>query len=205
MSVSSKKDKDFVDLFHEKGIHIPTRTISLDSTYGEENEPDGVTHYMATQFLKNLHILESLNKDPVTIWLNTDGGSCIDGYAIYDAIKASKCHITVKVYGCAMSMGHTILQAADERVMTPNSSLMFHAGTVGSSSNQVWETYRSAEFDKRFMERLYKITLDRINERRDAIGQARMSKHKFKSMVVESAWFFADEAVEIGLADRIEE
>ena len=43
--------------------------------------------------------------------------------AIFDAIKICRSHVTILVYGQAESMSSIILQAADKRIMMPNSTL----------------------------------------------------------------------------------
>lgn len=199
------KDTDVVELFHEHGLHVASRTIVLDTSYnGEEGDEDGVNHFMATKFLKNLHLLECLSQEPITIVLNTAGGSCIDGMAVYDGIKASSCEVTIKVYGQASSMGSIILQAADHRVLSPNAAVMFHIGTAGVGATSPDEAYNAAAFDKKWMEKMRNIQLDKINEKRTRDGQSPMTKAKFTDLNFKGGYLFADEAVALGLADTIE-
>ncbi|MEM4379579.1 MAG: ATP-dependent Clp protease proteolytic subunit [Thermoplasmatales archaeon] len=204
--MASQHKKDILEIFHDYGVYLPTRTIMLDSTYDESGHSDGVNHYMATKFLKNFMHLYHLNKDPITVILNTQGGSCVEGYVIYDVIRAAKnCHVTVKVVGQASSMGCIILQAGDERILTPNCSIMFHAGTGGVGDYNPYEVENSAMYDKKFMERMYKILLERINEKREKDNKTEMSWKMFENMNLKGKYLFPEEAIEIGLADKIEE
>jgi ATP-dependent protease ClpP protease subunit len=190
--------KEAINNCHELGVNEATRTIYIDN-------PEGINHSVAMKFIKNINFLESINKNPITVVLASDGGNNADGFIIYDAIKASPCMVTVKVVGYACSMGHTILQAADDRVLTPNSFVMFHAGETSPVGTNFHESFKSAEFDKRYMEKSFKITHDRINEKRIKNNQAKMSKAAFEQRVLRSAWYFPEEAIAEGLADRIEE
>jgi ATP-dependent protease ClpP protease subunit len=192
-----------IEDFHRFNVFPPTRTIKLESETSDDGEEMGVSHSMSNYFLKNIAILESMNHDPITVILNTYGGDIFQGIAIYDAIKASPCHVTIKVYGSAMSMGSIILQAGDERVMMPNASLMFHDGSSGSGGNS-YESKNMAEFNRIAGQRFDTILFDRINEKRDKDNKARMARKTFDDMCLRSKWMFAEETVDMGLADRIE-
>jgi ATP-dependent protease ClpP protease subunit len=197
--------KDHLELFHDYGIYIPTRTIYLDTAYDENNDPVGVNHYMATRFIKNFRHLLHLGRDQINILLNTSGGSVEQGMAIYDEIVSAKnCNVVIKVIGEAQSMGSLILQAGDERVLSPSSIIMFHAGTGGAGAHNPHEVLNSAEFDKKYMDRMYKIWFAKINEKREKKGHASMSWGAFEKMNLKGKYLTAEEAVEIGLADRIE-
>ena len=90
---------------------------------------------MSTMFIKNIRALEKKSQDPITIHMNSIGGEWSDGMAIYDAISLSKCYVTIIVYGQAESMSSIILQAADERIITPNSYFMIHYGSSDASGD----------------------------------------------------------------------
>ena len=54
--------------------------------------------------------------------------------AIYDAIQACKSYVTIG-YGQAESMSGIILQAADNRLMSPHSHFMAHFGSTDCSGD----------------------------------------------------------------------
>ena len=193
-----------IEDFHRFQIFAPARLIKLESEQNsEDGEEFGVSYSMSSYFLKNMSILEAISHEPITIIFNTEGGSEIQGLAIYDRIQLSPCHVTVKVFGCAMSMGSIIMQAADDRIMMPNSSLMYHDGLSGSSGSHV-EAKRMADFNMAMGRRGDSILYNRINEKRDKDNKAHMSRRTFDDMCLKSMWMFAEEAVETGLADRVE-
>jgi ATP-dependent Clp endopeptidase proteolytic subunit ClpP len=150
-----KFKKDDVDQFMENDIYLPTRTIYMGSaSTDDEGCESGVDHMMAEQMIKTLHILDNQDAEsrkgnkPITIIMNNPGGEVYHGLAIYDAIRNCKNHITIKVYGHAMSMGSWILQAADYRVMTPNSRIMIHYGYDGGDAHSKTFQKYALEGDK---------------------------------------------------------
>ena len=120
--MSGPQRRDDADRFHDYGIHIPTRTIVISNAIDEVE---------AERVLKNIHILESINKEPITIIINTPGGYVFQGMAIYGAIAACESYVTAIVRGQASSMGSLILQAADHRVVDPYAIIMIHHGSDG--------------------------------------------------------------------------
>jgi len=195
---------DAIEIYHRFSIFPQARIINLTSELSEDGEEMGVGHSMSDPFLKNLAILESISKDPITVIHNTEGGDEAQGMAIYDAIKASKCHITIKVIGTCMSMGTIILQAADDRVLTPNAAIMAHDGQSGSVISNHYEAANSAKFFEMYGKRCDDILYARVNEKRIKDNNALMSRRSFNDMILKGKYIFAEEAVELGLADRIE-
>src|SRR5277367_5257992 len=99
-------NRDDIDKFHDVGLHLPTRTIytSTEQFLGD-GEEGGCDSLMAERFVKNMHILSSLSGEPITVLMNNIGGDTYHGLAMYDAIKTCPNHVTVKIFGHAMSMG----------------------------------------------------------------------------------------------------
>ena len=81
--------------WHDYGLLSQTREIFLES--GD----DGLGRKHAVEFIKNLLMLESLNSNPIIIHQYNIGGDQNAGFAIYDAIKASKCKFLFICYGKA--------------------------------------------------------------------------------------------------------
>lgn len=185
-----KTDNDYIDQFHEYGIYIPTRTIKLDL----DGEGDDVSlgHLAASRLIKNLAVLEAINQDPITIKMNCDGGSVIDGLAMYDAIQACKSHVTIEVLGSAQSMAAIVLQAADDRAMYPFSRLMLHDGELSTSGPQI-EVEREIDTEKFWRARMNKLVADRCG-----MKPARVARK------VAHGWFLtAEQALDEKLIDRI--
>jgi ATP-dependent Clp protease protease subunit len=116
--------RENVDRFFDYDVHLETRTIYIgDAADGE------VGPLLSEMVIKGIHLLSNHKEEPIKIILNSLGGCWYSGMAIYDAIKACPCHVTIEVMGAAMSMGSIILQAADERIAHPSSTIMIHDGS----------------------------------------------------------------------------
>lgn len=205
MSKSKMFDvEDSLELFHRFSIFVPGRVIKMESERDLDNGDEfGVSYSMSSIFLKNLAALEYINHDPITIVLNTSGGDVVQGLAIYDAIRNSPCEITIKVYGAVYSMGSILLQAGDRRLMSPNAALMFHDGSSSAEGNS-YETVNSALHNQALGQKCSTILLARINEKREKDNNAHMARHSFDIQDLKSKWMFAEQAVELGLADAID-
>lgn len=138
---------------------------------------------------------------PVIIYLNSDGGSVTQAFAIYDSIKLMKNHVTIYVFGEASSSGAIILQAADERVMTPNSICLVHEGSESlGDDDHPRNVKRWKDHYERVQERVNKIFLEKIRE-----VKKRFSREKLQDLLEFDTILDAKETVEYGLADRIED
>lgn len=177
---------DEIDRFFDHGVYLPARRIVL----GPEIDSKGKA---TTIFLKGMDILEFSSKtDPITVVINNVGGDIYHGLAVFDRIAGSPCEIVALVYGQAMSMGSWILQAADQRHISPNATLMLHYG----------HTSLETPADEREWRRIQKLFEDTCFTRiRERVASFPLSRFRKK---LEADWYIpADEAVELGLADRI--
>ena len=71
--------------------------------------------------------MEAPNK-PITIWLNTPGGSVAAMFQMYDSIVGSPSHITIIGHGEIISAGVLIFIAGHTRLVTENCVFMSHEG-----------------------------------------------------------------------------
>jgi ATP-dependent Clp endopeptidase proteolytic subunit ClpP len=171
------KDNDSGWEWFDHNLDLASRTIYMGSLgYSYEGGESGVDHLMSEYFIKGMHLLESRKSDDeIRILMNNPGGDWYHGMAIYDAIRNSKCHCTIKVYGHAMSMGSIILQAADHRIMMPNSRFMIHYGYNGLSGHtKIFEKW--AEEGKKINYTMENIYLESIMEKEDYEGNGYIAK-----------------------------
>jgi ATP-dependent Clp protease, protease subunit len=196
--MSRKISKDEIDRFHDYSLYVPQRTVYMGSeSVNNEHEESGTDTVMAERQIKNLLILDSMSQEPITIIMNNLGGDVSHGLAIYDAIKSCKSHVTIKVFGQAMSMGSIILQAADERIMAPNAVQMIHYGHLSVDADAK-TTYKHADENKRvdkWMEQLY---LEKINQKDPHFKLPRLQR-----MLQNDHFLTAKQSLELGLIDKI--
>jgi ATP-dependent Clp endopeptidase proteolytic subunit ClpP len=199
--MSRKFIKEDIDRFHDYDLYIPGRTlymgsVSTDPDHGES----GTDAIMAERVIKGLFILDSTAPDgnsPITIIMNNPGGDEYDGLAIYDAIRACKNHVTIIVYGKAMSMGGIILQAADKRVMSENSRFMMHYGQFGVNAN-AQDVYKWVEDNKKIDTLMEDIFIEKMLEK-----DPKINRRKLQEMLKSDFICDAKEAVALGLADEV--
>lgn len=192
--------RDDIDRFFQYNIDVSSRTIYMGSSDDYSGEESGTDYKMAENVIKALHILDSNAENgdkPITIIMNNPGGDEYNGLAIYDAIKCCKNHITIKVYGQAMSMGGIILQAADERIMSPNSRFMIHYGTFSMEGNAK-DVYSWIEDNKKIDTLMEDIFLEKIKQKKP-----NFTRHQLKKWLKSDHIMDAEKALEYGLIDGI--
>jgi len=196
----SRLIKESIDRFYDYDIHVETRTIYMGSVSVDFDDESGTDANMAERVIKGLHLLDlsaPTGDKPITIIMNNLGGDWYHGMAIYDAIKACKNHVTIVVYGYAMSMGSIILQAADKRTMMPNSRLMIHYGTNGYYGHT--KTFiKWAEETKKIDIEMENIYMEKIKEKNPTF-----TLHKLKEMCKFDTFLNSKEALGVGLIDEI--
>lgn len=195
---------------HEYHIDIPHRELWLVGENEARNEEDclvepGVEFLMAGRIIKNLRTLAHISDEPVLIHMKTCGGEVAEGLAIYDAIRLSPLKTTILCYTHARSMSSIILQAADKRVMMPNSYFMFHRGEALFSGES-----RAVESSVEFYKRWDKLMLDIYQERMQAGGEFHDWSCKSIRKVLEEqlgrkvdVFLSAEKTIAWGLADEI--
>lgn len=206
-----KADWD-ITCVHDYNIDIKANHIYLvgDERYiasaeGVDGGEPGVEYAMANTFIRNLNILMRKSHDPILIHLKSCGGDWSEGMALYDAIKACPNKITMLVYTHARSMSSIILQAADKRVMMPNSTFMFHYGSMymGGTAKQF---LTEAEELKKANHTMLSIYVDSMKKKG-------VLKHKSKQFIhdwlvnemnkKEEVYMDAKQAVKYGFADFV--
>jgi ATP-dependent Clp protease, protease subunit len=187
-----------IEKFHQDNIFISSRTIYFggqDFMFGEGG--DVVNSSTVAQLIKNIHILDCMNSQPITIMLNTPGGSWEDGIAVYDIIQKIKSPIIMLGMGKIYSMGSVILQAGDKRYLTKNTSVMIHDGTDGYVGQaKAFESW--AKFSKDVRMTMYNIYYERMK-----IKNPKITLKEIEDLCSHDTIFNSEEAVNVGLADGI--
>lgn len=205
---------DNLHYLYDNDIDILNNTIYLISvpdyvigTGIDETEQSGVEFLQANRFLKNLHTLESLSDDPITIHQSTCGGHWYFGMQIYQAIKSSKNHITIINHTEARSMSSLTFLAADTRIMMPYSTFMVHTGTIhtGGTLTQLRTEFAQSE---KSMEQMMDIYVNHLKDK--PYWKNKSDKFINKWLVEqmknkEEFYMSAEESVEYGFADSIME
>lgn len=138
-------EQDLLYDLHNYNASLKNREIFLHNHYGASDENPGVEYRMSNAFLKNIRALDTLNNNPILIHMHSIGGEWADGMVIYDAIINCHSYVTILAYGQVESMSSIIFQAADLRLMMPNSYFMSHFGSSNAAADylnvQNWVKY----------------------------------------------------------------
>jgi len=181
--------RDDSDRFFDYDIHVPSRTLFVG---GEVEEP------MAELLLKGMHLLVAADSEkPIKIIMNSPGGDEYHGLAIYDAIATCPAHVTVSAFGHCMSMGSWIMQAADERILSPRCTMMIHYGSWA-----VDDSVRGVRACVKEMERI-NLLMEESYLRRMKMTDPAFPLRKLRRMLDDDTYLTAEAAVELGLADKV--
>jgi ATP-dependent Clp protease, protease subunit len=130
---------------------------------------------------------------PVTLRLNSPGGSVFGAQAMVAAMRAHTAPITAQIDSLAASAASVIAAECAECVMAPGSMLMIHKAwgmTIGNADDHAQAADLLSKLDGQI-----------------ASAYARRAgdddKEKYLGMMAAETWFDADEAVAAGLADRV--
>jgi len=134
---------------------------------------------------------------PITIYLNTPGGSVFDGNALLGTIKhlqSEGTHFTVIGSGTVMSYGMILLQAADTRQIEKDCVCMVHGIQAPDLSGGIAQILDIAKM----MEEVEKRLLDVLTAR-STISRARIKK----MMDRKDVFLTAEKCLEYGFCDEV--
>lgn len=136
--------------------------------------------------------LDKINADVIEVYINSYGGECAEGIAIYNALKRHKAKIKTYVDGFACSIASVIAMAGDERYMYPTSLLMIHNAWTMTAGN--------ANDLRKEADTLETITESSIKAYESV---ANISREEIKALMDAETWLTANEALEKGFITDI--
>lgn len=160
---------------------------------------DDVSDFSVKQVINDLSLWHSNTAEGIGFQLNISsyGGSVTDGFALFDTIRnvaeEGKRSVKTVSLGITASMGGVLLQAGDERVMTPSSVMLIHEISYGSGGSR-------AEHEDRKV--LAEILTNRVAD--IFCSRSGMAVEKFEEMWNRRDWWMsADDTLKYGFADRV--
>ncbi len=197
--------RDSVSEVHSYNLDVKNRHIYI-SEFDDSGESAGVDHRMLQNFIKNINLLSLTNKEPITIHMQTVGGCWYSGMGIYDAIKNCKCKTTFIGYGQLCSMGTVIIQAANKRLITPNSTFMVHWGS-SEISGYYLSSQNLARFEKSAGNKMVEIYSEKCLKGKffkDQEYSLSKTKAYIKRKLNGGDWYMeSQEAIEYGFVDGL--
>lgn len=171
-------------------IDIYSRLVEDRIIYmGEEFDNDSCNRIVA-----QLLYLDSLNHNPIRIYINSPGGSVIDGLAIIDTINFIKSPVYTICIGLAASMGAVLLSCGEKghRMVLPHSRVMIHQ-VSGFAGGSLADMKIDLEQTKRCEQDIYHILANNLDKSYDEIV----------TLCDRNNWFIGQEAIDLGIADKV--
>jgi len=173
-----KEDEDSIDIFN--------RTIRFT---------DSVESYAINQLLGRITMLKHVDPvAPVTVIINSPGGSAYDALYYYDQLRMLKIPVNAVVSGCAMSAASIMASGTTgKRIITPNSFIMIHE--VSS-----WEMGEVSKLKSRVTQvgRIQELLINIY-----AAHSKEKDRKKWEEVLQQETYFTAEQALELGLVDEI--
>ena len=152
----------------------------------------------ANVIIAELLFLESEDPDKeIHFYINSPGGSIVDGMAIIDTMNYIKCPVSTICVGLAASMGSVLLACGEKgrRFATPNSEILIHQPLIGGNglSGQTTDV---------------KIHTDHLVKTRDKMNKLLSEKtgqsiEKIMEDTERDNYMTSEEALKYGLIDEI--
>lgn len=134
-------------------------------------------------------------REPIRIIISSNGGEVYRGLGIIDVISNSITPIHTICYGTAMSMALPILCSGHYRMISKNSTLMYHEIIYNLGDSKLTEHIKEVKEGER-INRLYNDIL--INNTNITL------KHISKIRRTKSEWYITpDEALKLNIVDEI--
>ncbi|KAF2870939.1 ATP-dependent clp protease-like protein proteolytic subunit [Massariosphaeria phaeospora] len=133
---------------------------------------------------------------PISLYINSPGGSVTAGMAIYDTMNYIRCPVTTICIGQAASMGSLLLcgGAKGERLILPHARVMIHQPSGGYAG-------KASDIADHAREIL------RVRDRLNRVYQKHLTKdvslEEIERLMERDHFMDAEEALKFGIVDRI--
>ena len=154
----------------------------------------GIDEDVANIINAQLLYLNSLSEDDIKMFINSPGGSCIDGLAIYDVMNFVTPDISTYCIGMCASMASILVSsgAKGKRFILPNGEVMIHQ-VRGGSQGVMADMKIAVAHAEQIQNKLYNILAKNTGKTFEQIAKDADRDN----------WFVAEEAVKYGLVDKI--
>ena len=172
--------------------------------------------------------LNNLDKQrPIYMYINSPGGSVVDGMALVDTMKFIKAPVYTFVTGTAASMGSVILSAGEKghRYALPTSQVLVHQMS-GGCRGKTMDNINSMHYEQRLEYLLIselglncgQISQETYDEIRQVVNKmddmeaypkfelsekAKKEYYDFKKQTDYDHWLLSGQALEFGIIDKI--
>lgn len=154
-----------------------------------------ITSDTANSLISQIRYLHYEDKDqPITLFINSPGGEVTSGLAIYDVMMAVSNPIHTVCLGAASSMAAILFAAGENRKMSPHAKVMIHDPLIGGNLSGSALNIQSISHN---LMRTREITATILAK------HTKQSIETIYANTTEDTYFYAEEAIQFGLADEI--
>ena len=177
------------------GVDFKNRRIyfGLD---GDNDEVDGgeFNWESVEVVVRALHKMASDYKHaPIELHMSSYGGNTDEMLRLYDAIQASPCQIKFFGSGKIMSSASFIMAGCDERYLTPNTQVMVHKWSGGTSGKETDQKIDMEHATGWLTDTLNKIYAD----------NSRMPVEFWEEVTKRDLYLTPEESIQLGICDAI--
>jgi len=176
------------------GIDLKSRRIYFGTNLDMAEESSSDFKQTSVELaIRAIHKMEmDAPSKPIEIYMNSYGGDPYAMLRLHDEILSCSCQVKFYGGGAIMSAATWIMAVCDERYLQPNSTIMVHDGSEEYGGKHTDAQITAAEM-KRLQDVLYDIYAN----------NSRMPKEFWEDVCQRDLYLTADEAVALGLADKI--
>ena len=138
--------------------------------------------------------LSSLDDRDINVYINSPGGSVVDGLSSIDVMNFIPNNVSTTCIGMAASMGAVLLSCGEKgkRFVLPHSRVMIHQVSSGMRG-----TYSDIKIEMEQTERcrndVYRLLADNMGKTFEEV----------EMLCDRNNWFIGQEAVELGIVDKV--
>lgn len=175
-----KKTSTIIDI---KDTLLKKRQVFLFGTIKEKN---------SNELIKEIITLNYLNTKPITLTINSPGGSVPAGLAIIDVITTISSPVDTVIIGEACSMASIISIIGRKRKITKNAVWMAHPMSTGYHDyiEHIKDFIKSADTLENIITNIYK-------------EHTKLTKKDYDKMARGQLWLNAKECLKKGIVDKI--
>lgn len=184
-----------MDLKHVKNISIDgIADVYLYDAIGRSWN-DQTSRYEGIDGTQFADEIQWLNNSPeitkINVRINSVGGSVVDGFSIFSAIRNSTKPVDTFIDGLGASISGIIFQAGQKRYMSDFGRLMIHDPSFGKPMELLNEKQRTA-----------------LNSFRDQLvtiltNNSKLTADEISNIMSAETWFTSQQTIENGLSDEI--
>jgi ATP-dependent protease ClpP protease subunit len=136
--------------------------------------------------------INDMDVEQINVHINSPGGSVFDAIAIYNSLVRHPANVTTYVDALAASAASIVAMGGDQCVMMVGSQMMIH-DALGNGMGNAADFREMADFLGKQSDNLASIYAARAGGEID----------EWRARMLAETWLFAQEAVDLGLADEI--